>query len=185
MRREDRVDAGTPRLSPPGDRRGSDGLMKFYDAGRARWELRARHRAGAARGAGQPEVHLPRRARSRRRDARCAVSRQRPRARVAAVVLPVEQHSGRRAAGCGEPGTAAPARRCSSAQVRRMLADPRAQALVDEFRRPVAARPQPAEHDARQERLSRTSTTTCGRRSSASWSCSSAASSARIAACSI
>ena len=39
-----------------------------------------------------------------------------------------------------------------------------------ELRRPVAAHPKPAQHDARQERLSRTSTTTCGRHSSASWS---------------
>ena len=82
-------------------------------------------------------------------------------------------------------GQAAHSRRCSSAQVRRMLADPRADALVAQLRRAVAARPQPAQHRRRTRTCSRTSTTTCGRPSSARSSCSSAASSARIAASSI
>ena len=70
-------------------------------------------------------------------------------------------------------------------QVRRMLADPRAEALVEELRGPVAVPPQSAEPSARQQRHSRISTTTCGRRSGARPSCSSTASCAKTAACSI
>ena len=58
---------------------------------------------------------------------------ERPRARLAALVLPLEQHPGRRAARrwraqgrLHEPATL-------EQQVRRMLADPKAQALVDNF----------------------------------------------------
>ena len=63
-----------------------------------------------------------------------------------------------------------------------MLADPRAEALVEQLRRPVAAAAQPAEPAPELGRVSRTSTTTCGRRSSARPSCSSTASCARTAA---
>ena len=45
-----------------------------------------------------------------------AVSHQRPRARVAAVVLPLEQHPGRRAARRGGRGQARTSRRCSSSR---------------------------------------------------------------------
>ena len=62
-----------------------------------------------------------------------AVPRQRPRARLAAVVLPVEQHSRRRAARPGGARQAARIRRVLEQQVRRMLADPRSTALVDNF----------------------------------------------------
>ena len=67
----------------------------------------------------------------------------------------------------------------------RMLADPRAEALVEELRGPVAVPPQSAEPSARQQRHFRISTTTCGRRSGARPSCCSTASCARTAACSI
>ena len=64
---------------------------------------------------------------------RATVSRQRSRPRVATVLLPVEQHSGRgtarRAATTGTLSNRATLER----QVRRMLADRRAQALVDNF----------------------------------------------------
>ena len=61
-----------------------------------------------------------------------AVSRQRPRAGVAAVVLPLEQHSRRRAARRrGDGRLQDPA--VLEQQVRRMLADPRADALVSNF----------------------------------------------------
>ena len=46
------------------------GCWRFYDAGHAGGRLRARHRAGAPRDAGQPQVRVPRRARSGRRRAR-------------------------------------------------------------------------------------------------------------------
>ncbi len=81
--------------------------MRFYDAGRRERRLRARHRAGAARHARQPEVRASASSATPRRSRRPAVSRQRPRAGVAAVVLPVEQHPRRRAARRGGEGQAA------------------------------------------------------------------------------
>ena len=69
-----------------------------------RRQLRRRHRPGAAPGARQPEVHLPHRARPGGRRAGRCVSRSATRAGVAAVVLPLEQHSGRRAARRGARG---------------------------------------------------------------------------------
>ena len=62
-------------------------------------------------------------------------------------------------------------------QVRRMLADPRSEALVDQLRRPVAVSAQPRRRTARIRGCFRTSTTTCGRRSAARRSSSSRASS--------
>ena len=92
------------------------------------------------------------------------VSRQRSRARLAPVVLPVEQHPGRSAARCRARRARCTRRRCSKQQVRRMLADPKAEALVDELRRPVALPAQPEEPAAELATSSPTSTTTCGRR---------------------
>ena len=64
-------------------------------------------------------------------------------------------------------------------------ADPRAEALVEQLRRAVAVSPQSQERRARARTSFRTSTTTCARRFSARPSCSSRASCARTAACSI
>ena len=59
---------------------------------------------------------------------------QRPRAGVAAVVLPVEQHSGRRAARSGEPEAAQRAGRSGTAGAAPVHDDPRARrALVENF----------------------------------------------------
>ena len=64
--------------------------------------------SGAAAILASPRVRLPRRARSRRRRRPARVYRdQRSRAGVAPVVLPVEQHPGRRTAGRREPRAAA------------------------------------------------------------------------------
>ena len=61
------------------------------------------------------------------------LSHQRSRARLAAVVLPVEQHSGRRAARCRRRRASCSNPAVLEQQVRRMLADPRAEALVSNF----------------------------------------------------
>ena len=81
--------------------------------------------------------------RSRRPRRRHALSHQRSRAGVAAVVLPLEQHSGRRAARrrdrrarCSEPAVL-------ERQVRRMLADDRVAGARDQLRGAVAAPAQP------------------------------------------
>ena len=71
---------------------------------------------GAAADSGEPGVRVPRRARSGQRGARQRLSHQRPRARLAPVVLPVEQHSRRRAAGPGRQGQAEQIRRCWSSR---------------------------------------------------------------------
>ena len=74
------------------------------DAALRRAASRLARRAPARRS----EVHLPRRARARERRAPATTYRdQRPRARVAAVVLPLEQHPGRGAAHARRAGQAA------------------------------------------------------------------------------
>ena len=87
-------------------------------------------RCAAAR---QPEVPVPRRTRSGRTSRRRGVSHQRPRAGVAAVVLPLEQHPGRRAADAWPSRAGCTIAAVLERQVRRMLADPRADALVTNF----------------------------------------------------
>ena len=84
-----------------------------------------RHPARARAHPRQPALRLPRRARSGARAPGARVSHLGSRARLAAVVLPLEQHPGRRAARrrrraarCSEPAVL-------EQQVRRMLADPR------------------------------------------------------------
>ena len=71
-------------------------LLAFYRDGRTEGHVRDRHPARAAAPAGEPDVRLPRRGRSGGDRGRDAVPRQRRRAGVAAVVLPLEQHAGRR-----------------------------------------------------------------------------------------
>ena len=66
-------------------------LLAFYEAGRREGDVRNRHRAGAARHPRQPEVRLPPRTGSGGRRARRGPSRQRRRAGLASVVLPLEQ----------------------------------------------------------------------------------------------
>ena len=112
-----------------------------------------------------------------------AVSRQRPRAGVAAVVLPVEQHSGRRAAGRGDRRQAARAGGARAAGAADAGRRPVAGA-GDQLRRAVAAPAQSRRRSLRTCGCSRTSTTTCGRPSARKPSSSSRASCARIAACS-
>ena len=96
-------------------------LLDFYRAGRAERRLRPGHPARASPhpvGAGVPVSRRARpvRLRSGRARGGSGVPDQRPRPGVTAVVLPLEQHPGRRAA---EPGRAAArcrSRPCSSAR---------------------------------------------------------------------
>jgi hypothetical protein len=97
-------------------------LMDFFQQGRkGRGQLPERNRSRAAPRAGEPEVHLSDRARPRW--ARCGrnLPRLGCRPRFEVVVLPVEQHSGRRTARRGGRGTLS-ASAASERQVRRMLA---------------------------------------------------------------
>ena len=99
------------------------GAARLLQQGRADGGASKRHRARDAAAAGEPGVPVPHRGRSgapprssRHRRARVdrGLPHQRFRAGVAAVVLPVEQHPGRRAAGRGRAGHAAAIRPCSS-----------------------------------------------------------------------
>ena len=82
-------------------------------------------------------------------------------------------------------GPAAARRRCCGSRCAACWPTRRREALVDQLRRPVAVPAQPARTWCRTRPSSPTSTTTCGRRSSARPSCSSRASCARTATCSI
>ena len=100
----------------------------------ARKGIRARDRARARGSARQPGVPVPRRARTgEQAAAEPDLSHQRSRAGVAPLVLPVEQHPGRRAAATS--ASAGELRESGGARAagRRMLADPRADALVSNF----------------------------------------------------
>ena len=131
----------------------------------------ARGRARARRSA----VPVPLRARARRRRAGRAVQAERLElaSRLSFFLwssIPDEELLARRAA----RRAAAPA--VLERQVRRMLADPRAEALVDELRRAVAAAARSARTSGPIRRLG---TATCASRSSAKPRCSSAPSSGR------
>ena len=158
-------------------------LMPFYQAGRGEGgTLRRRHRGGAA-------AH-PRRSRSSSiaasasRPALAAgrtLSPERPRAGVAPLVLPVEQHPRRRADDARRAGRLRdPA--VLERQVRRMLAIRSPQALVANFTGQWLSVRVAAGPSSRSSTCSPTSTTTCATRSSARSSCSSTASSTRTAA---
>ena len=74
-----------------------NGLLEFYKArSRGRRQLRQRHRIGAAAHPCRSRVRLSRRAGAGQSRCRQELSDQRPRARVASLVLPLEQHPGRR-----------------------------------------------------------------------------------------
>ena len=71
------------------------GPLDALPEGARRGRLRSGHRDGAVGRAGEPGVPVPRRTGSGRHPAEHGLSRQRSGAGVAALVLPVEQHSGR------------------------------------------------------------------------------------------
>jgi hypothetical protein len=176
-----RLDAGCRRVSTASDRRGDGDLMSFYEAAAKKAASRSRSRAGDARRARQPR-QFPRIERDPAGAAPGHVSHQRSRTGLAALFflwssIPDDELID--VASRGQLGTPA----MLEAQTRRMLADPRARALVDNFAGQwlqirTCATPR------RTRTTFPTSTTTSGRRSSVSWISSSAASSPRIAACS-
>ena len=173
VRAADPHDAGAARLPPAGHRRRRRAAARVLPDRPRQGQLRRRHPAGAA-------AH-PRRARSScsapsasraRRAAASGLSHQRSRAGVAPVVLPVEQHPRRRAAdggGAGTPQGSGGARAAGAADAGRSAR----RGARQQLRRAVAVPAQPAERRARARTSSPTSTTTCGRRSSARPSCSS------------
>ena len=73
-------------------------LIEFYQTRPQGRQLRCRHSVRARAHPGRSRLPVPHRARSGGRQGRRAVPAQRSRAGLAAVVLPLEQHPGRRAA---------------------------------------------------------------------------------------
>ena len=98
--------ADAARLPPPGDGPGPAWSAQPVPAGARGGWIRRGHRNGAVRRARESELPVPRRTGPRRRRAEHRVPRQRSGTRVAVVVFPVEQHSGRRTARHGSRGQA-------------------------------------------------------------------------------
>ena len=107
VRAHDSHDAGAPCVSRSGDRRRIDTLMEFYRARGARKATSRRASSRRWRASWSRRGSSIASKKSPRRRVRTGLSHQRRRARVASLVLPVEQHPGRRAARCREQGTAA------------------------------------------------------------------------------
>ena len=125
--------AGAPRLSPAAQRIGLGHAAEVLSIRKARRRVRRRHRAGARADSGEPEVFVPRRARPGRRD--CPASSYRIGDFELASRLSfflwssIPDDELLRLAGEGKLKNPAVFDR----QVRRMLADPKSQALVDNF----------------------------------------------------
>ena len=157
-----------------------DALMPFYEEGARGGDVRGRHRAGAAAHSREPAVPHPGRARAGRQPAGPRLRPRRPRARVAAVVLPLEQHPRRRADRCGQPRRAQRPRGARAAGAAHARRSPGRRASSRTSRSSGCTcgtsrrRPRP-------RRCSPTGTTSCARRSPARRSCSSRASCARTA----
>ena len=94
LRPLDPVAARPPRLSPAPRRIRARSAARVLRRREAAQRLRRRHRARAAVHAEQPAVHLPARIRACRSGARRGLRAVGSGRRVAALVLPVEQHSG-------------------------------------------------------------------------------------------
>ena len=159
-------------------------LLAFYEAGRREGAFETGIQRALQVILAGSEVRVPRRARSGERRARRRLSPRRSRAGVAAVVLPLEQHAGRRTARRGEPGEAeesggARARRCGGCWPIRGPA-----ALVANFAGQWLQLRNVKSVAAEFRRVSRLRRQPAAGRSRARRSCSSRASCARTGACS-
>ncbi len=123
----------TPRLSPAGDRRRSRDADEVLREGPRRRRLRGRHPAGARAHPRRAGVSLSRRNRTGGGTARRALPPEQPRSRVASVLLPLEQHPGRRTAGLSRAKGTLRDPKVLQQQVKRMLADPKSEALTNNF----------------------------------------------------
>ena len=131
------------------------GAARALSRGARRRRVRRRHRGRAPRDARPARSSCSGSSAIRRHGGGRALSHQRSGAGLAPVVLPVEQHSRRSSCWTRPSAGACASRRCSTQQVRRMLADPRAEALVDQLRQPVAVSPQSRRGRARPAAVSR------------------------------
>ncbi len=141
--------------------------LAFYTRRGPRRRLRRRHSRRSGSHAREPLVPVPGREQLARCPGRIQLPDQRRRARIAAVVLPLVEHSRRRAARPGGAGSAARAQSARSASrtaARRFTVA----SLRREFRRPMAAAAQPRDPGESPTSSSiRISTTTFARHSGA------------------
>ena len=156
-----------PRLSPPGrdERTRADDAARVLSRRTPVGHVRCGHTARAGPCARRPGIPVPLRARAGQYRAWRRLPSQRPRARVAAVVLPVEQCPGRRvdrpggarrpagsegAGAAGPPDARRPARRGAGVELRRTVA---LSSRVEECASRVGRlRRQPARVDAARDR---------------------------------
>ena len=177
VRAAHRLGAGAARVPPAADGRGrrhADGLLSRRAAQDGDFETGIQH--ALARILVAPKFVF----RTEEEPAGAAAGRdlrhQRPRAGVAALVLPLEQHSRRPAARPGRARAGCRTAPCSRSRCARMLADPKADALVAQLRRASGSTCASSPTCSRRRGAS---TTTCASRSAARPSCSSTASCAR------
>ena len=114
----------------------SDGVLRTRAQRRRR--LRGRHSIRAVAPARRPALSVSIRERAEGRRGRRRLSHRRSRARVASLVLSLEQHPGRRAARGGRRRAAARSRRCSPRRSSACSPIARVAAVRRELRRPVA-----------------------------------------------
>ena len=147
-------------------------LMGFYKAGRADDELRCGHPARTGADSRRAELPVPRRARAGGQATGTRVSPQRSGSRIAAVVLPVEQHAGRRAAergGSRQAEGSGVARAAGAAHAARSPLE----GAGGQLRQPVARAEQACGRRCPTPSCTRSSTRTCATRWSRRRSCSS------------
>ena len=183
VRQDDPLDAGAPRLSPAGDRRGpASRCCRSIEDGRAEGGFEEGIERGLELHPGEPGVPVPRRARSgERRDRRraIAISDLELASRLSFFLwssIPDDELLDLAVRGkLADPAVL-------ERQVRRMLADPRSEALVTNFAGQWLYLRNLPSHDARSASVSGLRREPAAGASAARRSCSSTASCARTAA---
>ena len=159
--------------------------MKFYRSGPKNGRFRSWHRKGPVFDSGESAVPVSHRARSARRRAEHGLSHQRSGTGLAAVVLPLEQHSRRRIARRWPSANELSKPDVLEQQVRRMLADRRARKPRDQFCRPMAVSAQSGDRHPRPAAVPRFRRQPAASVSPGNRTVLRAASCAKTAACSI
>ena len=121
------------RSAAPSPSQDTETLMGFYQLGRNQDGTSTRRRDGGAAHPGRSRIRLPQRNRAANREGRPEVPHQRSRTGLPPFVLPLEQHPGRRTDQPWPARTSCTKPAVLEKQVRRMLADPKSDALVNNF----------------------------------------------------
>ena len=124
---------GNEGVSSSADGARSSGPHVVLYEGRGGWRLRGGRPDGAAGDALEPVLHLPLRRHAGECDGRAGLQAQRSRAGVATVVLPLGQHSRRSPVDRWREQKKLSEQKTLEGEVKRMLADPRSEALSTRF----------------------------------------------------